>query len=159
MGHEYTATVVWRRDGATFTDNRYSREHVWSFDGGLEVPASSSPTIVPLPMSRPEAVDPEEAFVAALSSCHMLFFLSLAAKRDFMVDRYEDHAVGIMDKDARGKLFIARVTLDPKVDFSGDPQPSRDDIADLHHRAHDGCFIANSVRTEVTFANMSAHHA
>jgi organic hydroperoxide reductase OsmC/OhrA len=159
MGHEYTATVRWARDGAPFEDNRYSRGHLWSFDGGVEVPASASPSIVPLPLSRADAVDPEEAFVAALSSCHMLFFLSFAAKCGFVVDRYEDHAVGVMDKDGRGKLFVARVTLDPSIDFSGDRLPSIDDVAGLHHRAHDECFIANSVRTEVSVAGIPAHHA
>ena len=159
MPHEYTATVRWVRDGAAFADNRYSRGHVWSFDGGVEVPASSSPSIVPLPLSRADAVDPEEAFVAALSSCHMLFFLSFAAKRGFVVDRYEDRAVGVMDKDGRGRLFVGRVTLDPNIDFSGDRLPSTDDIADLHQRAHDECFIANSVRTEVSIANIPAHQA
>ena len=159
MAHEYTATVRWVRDGAAFEDNRYSRGHVWTFDGGVEVPASASPSIVPLPLSRADAVDPEEAFVAALSSCHMLFFLSFAAKRGFVVDRYEDRAVGVMNKDGRGRLFVGRVTLDPSIDFSGDRLPSIDDIAGLHHRAHDECFIANSVRTEVSVAGIHAHNA
>ncbi len=158
MAHEYRATVRWaRQEGEAFTDQRYSRVHVWAFDGGVEVPASSAPSSVPLPFSRPDAVDPEEAFVAALSSCHMLFFLHLAARRGFIVDRYEDHAVGVMAKNERGKLHVARVTLDPRIDFSGARRPTPDDIAELHHRSHEECYIANSVRTEVTVAGLSPH--
>jgi organic hydroperoxide reductase OsmC/OhrA len=150
MAHEYTATVRWtREDGAAFTDQRYSRGHVWRFDGGVEVPASSAPSSVPPPFSRPDAVDPEEAFVASLSSCHMLFFLWFAAKGGFVVDAYEDEAVGAMAKNERGKLFVSRVTLDPRIDFAGPRRPSPDEIADLHHRSHEECFIANSVLTEV----------
>jgi organic hydroperoxide reductase OsmC/OhrA len=158
MAHEYRATVRWtRQDGEAFTDNRYGRGHLWSFDGGIEVPASSAPSSVPLPLSRADAVDPEEALVAAISSCHMLFFLSLAAKRGFTVDRYEDQAIGVMEKNERGKLFVSRVMLDPSIDFSGPHTPSPDEIAELHHRAHEECYIANSVRTEVTVAGLLAH--
>src|SRR5215203_2773316 len=120
MTHEYQATVLWtRQDGEAFTDNRYSRGHVWSFDGGIDVSASAAPSSVPLPLSRADAVDPEEAFVASISSCHMLFFLALAAKRGFTVDRYEDQAMGLMEKNERGKLFVSRVTLDPTIHFGG----------------------------------------
>jgi len=158
MAHEYRATVQWtREDGEAFTDNRYSRAHVWTFDGGVEVPASSAPSSVPLPLSRADAVDPEEAFVAALSSCHMLFFLSFAAKKGFTIDRYEDRAVGVMAKNERGKLFVSRVTLNPAIEFSGPNRPSPEDIANLHHRSHEECFIANSVRSEVTVAGLPAH--
>jgi organic hydroperoxide reductase OsmC/OhrA len=157
MSHEYKATVRWTRDGAAFTDQKYSRGHVWRFDGGVEVPASSAPASVPLPYSRAEAVDPEEAFVASLSSCHMLFFLFLAAKAGFVVDSYEDHAVGVMTKNERGKLFVSKVTLDPKIAFSGDKRPSPEEIAGLHHRSHEECFIANSVRTEVVVAGLPVH--
>ena len=158
MTHKYRATVRWtRQSGEIFTDNRYSRGHVWAFDGGIEVPASSAPSSVPLPFSRPDAVDPEEAFVAALSSCHMLFFLFFAAKRGFTVDRYEDQAVGMMDKNERGKLFVSRVTLNPTIDFSGLKMPSSDEIVELHHRSHEECFIANSVRTEIAVAGLPAH--
>jgi organic hydroperoxide reductase OsmC/OhrA len=157
MSHEYKATVRWTRDGAAFTDQKYSRGHVWRFDGGVEVPASSAPSSVPLPYSRAEAVDPEEAFVASLSSCHMLFFLFLAAKAGFVVDSYEDHAVGVMTKNERGKLFVSKVTLDPKIAFSGDKRPSPEEIAGLHHRSHEECFIANSVRTEVVVAGLPVH--
>ena len=149
MAHEYRAEVVWTRDGAVFTDNRYSRGHVWRFDGGVEVPASSSPHSVRLPLSRADAVDPEEAFVAALASCHMLFFLSFAAKAGFVVDKYEDDPTGIMTKNEHGKLFVSKVTLNPAVAFSGAKRPSADELDALHHHAHEECYIANSVRAEV----------
>jgi organic hydroperoxide reductase OsmC/OhrA len=152
MAHEYRAEIVWTRDGAVFTDNRYSRGHVWRFDGGTEVPASSSPLSVRLPLSRADAVDPEEAFVAALSSCHMLFFLSFAAKAGFVVDKYEDAAVGVMSKNEQGKLFVSKVTLNPAVAFSGAKRPSREELDALHHHAHEECYIANSVRAEIVVA-------
>ena len=144
----YTATVAWQRNGRDFTANDYSRAHEWRFDGGLTVPASASPDIVPLPHSVAENVDPEEAFVASLSSCHMLFFLSLAAKRGIVVDRYEDDAYGHLDKDAEGRHAMTKVVLRPKASYAGEP-PARETLERLHHRAHDLCFIANSVRTEV----------
>jgi organic hydroperoxide reductase OsmC/OhrA len=146
---EYKSVVEWSRDGAAFTDNRYSRGHRWLFDGGVEVPASSSPQVVPLPLSVAAAVDPEEAFVASLSSCHMLWFLAIAAKRGFVVDRYRDEAVGVMAKDTSGKLAMTRVTLRPDVHFGGDRGPSADDVAAMHHEAHEQCFIASSVKTDV----------
>jgi organic hydroperoxide reductase OsmC/OhrA len=146
----YVVTVEWERDGARFTDNRYSRRHRWRFDGGLDVPASASPHVVPLPMSVAAAVDPEEAFVASLSSCHMLFFLSFAAKRGFVVDGYRDEAVGTMARDSGGKLAMTRVTLHPAVSYGGDKRPSRAEEDALHHAAHEECFIASSVKTEVT---------
>ena len=149
MSH-YTATVAWARGTQAFLDNRYSRAHVWRFDGGIEVPASSSASVVPLPMSRADAVDPEEAFVASLSSCHMLWFLSIAAKARFTVDAYEDAAEGVMERNAQGKLAMTRVTLRPRVVFSGPAQPDRARLEALHHQAHEECFIASSVRTEVT---------
>lgn len=145
---EYTATISWQRLGATFTDNRYSRAHEWRFDGGVVVPASSSPHVVRVPLSDPTAVDPEEAFVASLSSCHMLFFLSFAAKQGLVVDSYEDQALGVMAKDAAGRMSMTVVTLRPKVVFSG-PQPTREQLAELHHRSHEECFIASSVKTDV----------
>jgi organic hydroperoxide reductase OsmC/OhrA len=152
MAHEYTAEVVWTRDGAVFTDNRYSRGHVWRFDGGVEVPASSSPLSVKLPLSRADAVDPEEALVAAVSSCHMLFFLGFAAKAGFVVDKYEDSALGIMTKNENGKLFVSKITLRPAVTFSGSKQPSPEEFDALHHHAHEECYVANSVRAEVVVA-------
>lgn len=144
-----SATVVWQRNGQTFTDNQYSREHQWRFDGGLEVPASSSPHIVPLPFSVEANVDPEEAFVASLSSCHMLFFLSIAARNGFVVENYTDRATGLLAKDSAGRLAMTKVTLKPDVTWSGDKRPSRKLLEEMHHEAHEKCFIANSVKTEV----------
>src|SRR4051794_30337096 len=152
MTHSYNAIVRWRRNGAVFTDNLYSRAHDWEFDGGTIVPASSSPSIVRVPMSREEAVDPEEAYVAALSSCHMLFFLSFARKQGFIIDAYVDEALGEMSRDARGKMWVSRVTLHPALTISGEKRPSPTEIDGLHHQAHEECFIANSVKTEIVIA-------
>jgi organic hydroperoxide reductase OsmC/OhrA len=150
MAHEYTATVAWKRGPSeAFTDIKFSRGHVWSFDGGITVPASSSPLSVRVPLSRADAVDPEEALVAALSSCHMLTFLYLAAKQGFVVDAYDDAAVGVMTKNDKGKLFMSKVALRPRITFSGARQPSAAELAQLHHHAHEECYIANSVLTEV----------
>ena len=146
---EYNTIVLWSRDGAIFTDNRYSRGHRWLFDGGIEVPASSSPHVVPLPLSVTAAVDPEEAFVASLSSCHMLSFLYVAAKRGFLVESYRDEAVGVLAKDSSGKMAMTRVTLRPEVDFGGDKRPKADEVVAMHHEAHEQCFIASSVKTDV----------
>lgn len=146
----YTATVVWERDAeAPFVDNRYSRAHEWRFDGGTVVAASSSPQVVRLPLSRADAVDPEEAFVASLSSCHMLFFLSFAAARGFVIDRYDDDAVGELGRNPQGALAMLRVTLHPRIIWAGGT-PTPDAISALHRRAHDACFLANSVTTDVT---------
>ncbi|MDC7690515.1 OsmC family protein [Vogesella indigofera] len=145
----YTAEVLWLRDGQDFLGNKYSRRHTLRFDGGAEIVGSSSPHVVPLPMSDAAAVDPEEAFVASLSSCHMLWFLSIASKRKFCVDRYFDPAVGIMGKNVNGKMSMLKVTLKPEVIFSGKRLPSRIEIGQMHHEAHEECFIANSVKTEV----------
>lgn len=146
----YTASAEWqRRDGEAFTDQRYSRAHRLRFDGGLEVPASSSPQIVKPPFSDASAVDPEEAFVASLASCHLLWFLSLAAEAGFVVDRYSDDADGVMERNAAGKLAMTLVTLRPRVRFAAGKAPDAAAHERLHHRAHDECFIANSVRTEV----------
>jgi organic hydroperoxide reductase OsmC/OhrA len=157
MSHEYRATVRWNRDGATFSDSRYSRGHHWSFDCGIEVLASASPSVVPLPLSREDAVDPEEAFVAAVSSCHMLTFLSIAAKKRFVIDSYVDQALGIMTPNEKGKLYVSKVTLDPVIEFSGDKMPTPEQIAELHHLAHQECFIANSVITEIVVAGIPSH--
>ena len=147
--HEYTATVSWQRGDAKFTDNRYSRAHQWKFDGGTVVPASSSPLVVPVPQSNAAAVDPEEAFVASLSSCHMLFFLFHAAKKGFVVDGYEDAAVGVMGKNAEGRTAMLKVALHPRVTFAGDTRPTAQDLDAMHHQSHLDCFIANSVKCEV----------
>ena len=146
---QYTAEVSWQRGSQDFLDNRYSRQHVIQFDGGVEVPGSSSPHVVPVPLSDPAAVDPEELFVASLASCHMLWFLSLAAKQGFRVDRYRDSPVGAMGRNAEGRTAFTLVTLRPEVRFSGQPTPTTDQVLHLHHQAHELCFIASSVTTEV----------
>jgi organic hydroperoxide reductase OsmC/OhrA len=145
----YTSTVVWRRGGQNFLDNRYSRRHEICFDGGVTLPGSSSPHVVPLPMSDAQAVDPEEMFVAALSSCHMLWFLSLACDAGLVVERYEDQAVGEMARDAQRRMMMSQVTLRPRVRFAPGHAPSREQLQALHHEAHAQCYIANSVRTQV----------
>jgi organic hydroperoxide reductase OsmC/OhrA len=147
---QYVAEIVWQRGDQDFLSNCYSRRHLMRFDGGVEIPGSSSPYVVPFPMSDPSAVDPEEAFVASLSSCHMLWFLSIAAKQRFCVDRYIDSAVGSMEKNDDGKMAMTVVTLRPEVTFSGDLQPTMAQISQMHHQAHEECFIANSVKTEVS---------
>lgn len=147
--HKYEARIAWQRAGAVFTDNRYSRGHTWSFDGGVTVPASSSPLTVKAPYSVVEAVDPEEALVAATSSCHMLWFLSLAGRQGFVVDRYTDSAFGVMEPNADGRLAFTRITLRPMIDFAGERRPSGEELAALHHRAHEACFIANSLKCDV----------
>ena len=147
--HRYTATTTWSRDGAPFTDLKYSRAHRWTFDGGVTVPASSSPHVVPLPMSRADAVDPEEAFVASLSSCHMLTFLWIAGRRGFVVERYHDEAVGELSRDAGGGLAMTSVVLRPRVTFAGERMPDAVTHEAMHHEAHEQCFIARSVKTDV----------
>ena len=146
---EHSARVLWERGTQVFVDNQYSRGHTWQFDGGCEIPASASPYIVPPPLSVAANVDPEEAFVAALSSCHMLFFLAIAAKQRFVVDCYRDDAVGLMDTNGEGKVAMTRVALRPFVRFGGERQPTRSQLEQMHHLAHDSCFIANSVTTAV----------
>lgn len=148
---EYTAQLVWQRQpNEAFDDNRYSRRHLLRFDGGVELPASSSPAVVPLPLSDASAVDPEEMFVASLASCHMLWFLSLAAGAGHRVERYEDDAVGTMARNAEGRIAMTRVVLRPRVTFvTGRAAPDAAALQALHHDAHERCFIANSVKTEV----------
>lgn len=148
--HQYTATTTWQRaEGEAFVDNRYSRVHRIVFDGGVTLEGSASPSVVPLPFSRAEAVDPEELFVASLSACHMLWFLSLAAQQGWRIDHYEDEAAGVMAKNAEGRVAMTVVTLRPRVVFGGDKRPDAAALEALHHRAHERCFIANSVKTEV----------
>ncbi|MCL6728782.1 OsmC family protein [Sphingomonas hankyongi] len=146
----YSASIHWHRTGdGDFTKGQYSRAHEWAFDGGAVVPASPSPHVVPAPWNDPKGVDPEEAFVASLASCHMLFFLDFARRDGWTVDSYHDEAEGVMEKNGAGKIAITRVTLRPRIIWHGGT-PDEADIADLHHRAHEACFIANSVTTEVT---------
>ena len=146
----YTATVAWERGAAKFTDNRYPRAHRWTFDGGAVVPASSSPHVVPVPLYDAAAVDPEEAFVASLSSCHMLYFLFFAAKRGFVVDSYVDRPIGHMGKNDEGRTAMLRVVLSPQIQFSGEKSPTAAELTAMHDQAHHECYIANSVKTVVT---------
>lgn len=158
MSTPHTATIAWERAESAFIDRRYSRAHRWTFDGGLTVAASSSPHVVRVPFSDPTAVDPEEAFVAALASCHMLWFLDLAAQAGHVVDHYEDHAKGFMGKNAQGNDWVARVELASRVGFAGQA-PDAAALAALHHRAHEECYLANSVRTEVVvLPGATPHH-
>jgi len=145
----HTAVVAWGRNGATFTDSRYSRAHEWVFDGGVRVLASASPHVVPPPMSRADAVDPEEAFVAAIASCHMLFFLWIAARQGFVVEWYRDDASGVLGRDADGHQAMTAITLSPQVAFAGDRRPSLDEHQAMHHDAHEACFLARSLKTAV----------
>ena len=146
--HLYKATVSWRRGDGEFAKGRYSRGHTWRFDGGIEVPASASPQVVPKPYVVEAAVDPEEAFIASLSSCHMLFFLDFARRAGFVIDSYSDEAEGVLAKRDDGKMWMSRVTLRPRMEWAGDA-PDEAALADIHHKAHEACFIANSVTTEV----------
>jgi organic hydroperoxide reductase OsmC/OhrA len=149
---EHKATVRWKlaADAEAFLKGRYAREHAWTFDGGLTVPASPSPGVVPAPWSNPAHVDPEEAYVAAISSCHMLTFLYVAMRQGFVVESYEDDAVGVMRKNERGAIWVSAVTLNPRIAYGGDKRPTDEDVDHLHHLAHEQCFIANSVKTEIT---------
>ena len=146
---EHKATIQWRRTSPDFLRGKYSREHTWSFDGGLTVPASSAPSVVPAPYSNPAAVDPEEAFVASVSSCHMLSFLYIAYNQGFEIESYTDEAVGHMAKNEKGVLWVSKVVLNPKIVFSGQRIPTAQELEHLHHQAHEQCFIANSVKSEV----------
>lgn len=151
---EHRATIEWAGGASAgdFLKLRFSREHRWTFDGGVSVAASASPSVVPAPWSSPAGVDPEEAFVASISSCHMLTFLFVAAKAGFAVASYRDEAVGVMTRTPAGVAWVSRVTLTPKISYAGDKQPTAEELAKLHHAAHDGCFIANSVKTEIVVA-------
>ena len=147
---KYTATVSWKRTSPDFLKGKYSREHTWSFDGGVTVPASSSPSVVPLPYSNPANVDPEEAFVAAISSCHMLTFLYLASQQGFVIDSYHDETIGLMTENEKGVPWMSSVTLHPRIIYSGAKFPTPAEEDHLHHLSHEQCYIANSIKTEVT---------
>jgi organic hydroperoxide reductase OsmC/OhrA len=151
---EHKAAIRWALpvDGESFLKGRYSREHTWSFDGGLSVPASPAPSVVSVPFSNPAHVDPEEAFVASIASCHMLTFLHVAMRAGVVVERYEDDAVGVMRKNERGAVWVAAVTLRPRIVYGGATRPTAEEIARLHHLAHEQCFIANSVKTEISLS-------
>jgi organic hydroperoxide reductase OsmC/OhrA len=146
---KHIATIRWEKPSDEFLRGKYSRVHTWSFDGGASLPASPSPGVVPAPWSDPALIDPEEAFVASVASCHMLTFLFVASRMGFSVASYEDEAVGEMTKNEKGIPWISRITLHPKIAYAGDKQPGAEDIAKMHHLAHEQCFIANSVKTEV----------
>jgi len=152
----YTATISWKTDSPDgFARNQYTRGHEWAFDGGVTVPASSSPHSVRLPWSVEAAVDPEEALVAATASCHMLTFLWLAAKAGFDVISYTDDAVGEMSRLEDGRQWVSKITLDPQIEWAGEKLPSSDELADLHHRAHEQCYIANSIKSEVIIKDVN----
>ena len=146
---QHKAKIEWKCTTPDFRLGKYTREHSWTFDGGVTVPASAAPAVVPAPWSNPANVDPEEAFVAAISSCHMLTFLHVARLGGFQVESYEDEAVGDMAKNERGVAWVAVITLNPKIVYAGDKRPTHEQEAELHHKAHDGCFISQSIKTEV----------
>ncbi|MFZ1700524.1 MAG: OsmC family protein [Pyrinomonadaceae bacterium] len=152
----YTATIIWKSDSpATFAKNQYTRGHTWEFDGGVTVPASSSPHVVRLPFSVEAAVDPEEALVASASSCHMLSFLWVVAKAGFVVDSYQDKAVGEMTTNDAGKQWISKITLDPQIIWTGNA-PTAEELAEMHHEAHEICYIANSIKSEIILSEPGA---
>jgi organic hydroperoxide reductase OsmC/OhrA len=151
---EHKAIIRWKRTSPDFLNGKYSREHTWMFDGGMIVPASPSPSVVPAPYSNPANVDPEEAFVAAVSSCHMLVYLMLAYQHGFQVDSYDDEASGTMTKNEQGVLWISAVRLNPNIVYSGAVLPTSADEQRLHHLAHEQCFIANSIKTQVTVGSV-----
>lgn len=154
---KHSVVVEWDRQGAPFVDNRYSRVHQWRFDGGATIAASSSPSVVRTPFSNPANVDPEEAYVAALSSCHLLWFLNLAAAEGYVVDSYQDEAVGRFERAADGKYWIPKIELNPNVAFSGDKVPDAATVERLHHAAHAECFLARSVKTDIVTAGRWQH--
>ena len=145
---EYKATIDWRRQSADFDHKTYNRNHTLAFEGGIRVPATAAPANIPPTAAGAPGVDPEQAFVASLSSCHMLWFLHLASRAKFVVDGYVDEASGVLEKNAEGRMAMTRVTLRPVVAYSG-RAPSAEEHAQLHEGAHDKCYIANSVTTAV----------
>lgn len=153
----HTATLLWTRDEAVFSDGKYSRSHEISFDGGITVVGSASPSVVRAPLSREDAVDPEEMFVAALASCHMLFFLDFARRSGYVVDAYQDKAEGVLGKDERGRIAVTQVRLNPVVIWGGDKEPAPEEMRELHHKSHEACFIANSFRGDVAIGGGEAH--
>lgn len=156
MAHQYTAELLWERGSQAFLDNRYSRKYLLKFDGGIEVVGSSSPSVVPLPFSEQQALDPEECFVSAISSCHMLWFLSIAVKHGFVVDSYHDLAIGVMTSNEQKKYWVSDVSLQPKIVFSDAKLPTAEELEAMHHEAHEECFIANSVKTKITVSLQNA---
>jgi organic hydroperoxide reductase OsmC/OhrA len=151
---QHKATVSWKSDNENFLAGKFTRVHTWTFDGGAVIAASASPSVVPAPYSSAAGVDPEEAFVASVSSCHMLTFLHEARKAGFRVDAYDDEAIGEMTKNERGVPWISKITLNPRIVYGGDKRPSPQDEGQLHHKAHDFCFIAQSIKTDVAVAGV-----
>ena len=147
---EHRATIRWENKGPDFLKGKYSREHTWTFDGGVTLNASASPSVVPVPFSNPAHVDPEEAYVAAVSSCHMLTFVYLASRQGFQVDSYVDEAIGLMTKNESGVPWVSSIRLKPQIVFGGQKLPTSADEQRLHHLGHEQCFIANSVKTKIT---------
>src|SRR5580700_11289267 len=145
MSH-HKAIITWNRASPEFLQGKYSREHTWTFDGGATIPASPSPSVVPAPYSNPAHIDPEEAFVASVSSCHMLVFLFLASRQGFQMDSYRDEAVGTLSKNERGLPWISAIALRPEIVYSGDKMPTLADEDRLHHQAHEQCYISNSIK-------------
>jgi organic hydroperoxide reductase OsmC/OhrA len=146
---EHKATIRWAFSSGEFLKGKYSREHTWTFDGGATIPASPSPSVVPVPYSNPAMVDPEEAYVASIASCHMLTFLFLASRQGFQIERYEDEAVGSMTKNERGVPWVSQVILRPRIEYTGEKRPTAEQEDHLHHAAHEQCFIAASVKTDI----------
>ena len=151
----HKAIIRWKLSGPDFPKGKYSREHTWHFDGGAAVVASAAPSVVPAPWSSPAGVDPEEAFVASIASCHMLTFVFLASRQGYIVESYEDEAVGSMGKNENGVPWVSAVTLNPRIVYGGDKRPGPAEVEKLHHAAHDQCFIANSVLTRITVAGVN----
>ena len=149
---EHKATITWTCQGPNFLKGQYSREHTWTFDGGATMAGSPAPSVVPAPWSNPALVDPEEAYVASIASCHMLTFLWFAAREGFEAASYRDAAVGVMSKNERGVPWVSAVTLHPQIVWSGEKRPAPEELARLHHHAHEQCFIANSVKTAIAVA-------
>ena len=147
---EYKAIITWKNTGPDFLKGKYSREHTWTFDGGATVAASASPAVVPAPYSNPAQVDPEEAFVASVSSCHLLTYIYLASRQGFQVDSYRDEAVGVMTKNEKSVPWVSSITLRPQIAYGGGKLPTAEEQAHLHHLAHEQCYIANSIKTKVT---------
>jgi organic hydroperoxide reductase OsmC/OhrA len=152
---EHKATISWKRTSEDFLKGKYSREHTWTFDGGAVVPASPSPAVVPVPYSNPAHVDPEEAYVASISSCHMLTFLYIAGRQGFEIDRYDDEAVGTMTQNERKVAWVSKVTLNPRIEYGGAKRPTPAEVEHLHDQAHEQCFIANSIKTEVVVKSIN----
>jgi organic hydroperoxide reductase OsmC/OhrA len=153
---EHKASIAWKLSGPSFRKGQFTREHTWTFDGGVTVPASSSPAALPAPWSNPANVDPEEAFVAAIASCHMMTFLWLASRQGFEVESYEDDAVGVLTKNEKRVSWVSAVTLNPRIVYTGDKRPTHEEEAQLHHGAHEQCFIANSVKTAIKVAGFDS---